>query len=254
METRGLYNFFLQFYSLLPQPANECFDVYQLIWFRMCPTVHQTTRRIRSAVLTNLVFCLFQVWTVTLCYFLNTACSVHVLYTHIKSTRILHVWTCCNSCRYYAIKVRINVGRIFRGDRFFSLFSGCKGNVAYMLYEWLTWWGSIVLSYVYFTYMLMLPFPLFLSQVVPRRKLLPGLLKSLPQWRVWFAHGVLWHVWPLDSHRFYWTAFLPLFNFDLEDITAPKPKSRSLGSMSQCCILEQNTLFSWFLVSSHLGV
>lgn len=184
----------------------------------------------------------------------HCACSVHVLYTHIKSTRILHVWTCCNSCRYYAIKVRINVGRIFRGDRFFSLFSGCKGNVAYMLYEWLTWWWSIVLSYVYFSYMLMLPFPLFLSQVVPRRKLLPGLLKSLPQWRVWFAHGVLWHVWPLDSHRFDWTTFLPLFNFDLEDITAPKPKSRSLGSMSQCCILEQNTLFSWFLVSSHLGV
>lgn len=37
METRGLYNFTLQFYSLLPQPANECFDVYQLIWFLYAP-------------------------------------------------------------------------------------------------------------------------------------------------------------------------------------------------------------------------
>ena len=151
------------------------------------------------------------------------------------------MWTCCNSCRYYAVKVRINVGQIFRGDRFFSLFSGCKGNVPYMLYEWLTRWWSIVLSYVNFTYMLMLPFPLFLSQVVPRRKLLPGLFKSLPQWRVWFAHGVLWHVWPLDSHRFDWTAFLHLFNFDLEDITAPKSKSRSLGSNP----VQITVLYSW---------
>lgn len=98
---------------------------------------------------------------VILCYFLNIVCSVYVLYMYIKSICILYMWICCNFCRYYVIKVRINVGWVFRGDWFFFLFLGCKGNVVYMFYEWFIWWWFIVFFYVYFMYMLMLFFLLF---------------------------------------------------------------------------------------------